>query len=296
MRRRSFLRGASAAVFSAAAYGGMPPPKKARITSSVVLDRLPGSVEKRLETAARAGLQSVEFSGDFCAWTTLGINRVKRLARSFKLGVDAIPAFPCGEGSRFSMVEPAQREKLLAEIRHNIALARELGAPMLTLTNGLYIPGHSTEEQYRSLLEATKRCGELAAQAGIKILLEPLSNPPGGPEHFLATCAEGVKLIREADNPHVRLLFHCYHEQVQTGNLTKAIELAAPYTDVYRVADFPGRGAPGTGTIDFPAVYHAIAKTDFRGWITMDYLPQGDPVRSLIASVDQMRAALQAAA
>jgi len=97
------------------------------------------------------------------------------------------------------------------------------------------------------------------------------------------------------DSPHLRLLFDIYHEQVETGSVLDAIREAAPYTEVFHVADAPGRHEPGTGTIDYPKVYQAIEETGFEGCIAMEYLPTRDPVASLIASVDQMRAALAAA-
>jgi len=106
------------------------------------------------------------------------------------------------------------------------------------------------------------------------------------------------------DSPHLRLLFDIYHEQVETGSVLDAIRQAAPYAEVFHVADVPGRHEPGTGTIDhepgtgtidYPKVYQAIEETGFEGCIAMEYLPTRDPVASLIASVDQMRAALAAA-
>ena len=105
---------------------------------------------------------------------------------------------------------------------------------------------------------------------------------------------EGLKLIKETDNPHVRLLFDIYHEQVQLGNVIRTITEAAPYTSVFHVADNPGRHDPGTGEINWPNVYQAIQKAGYSGYITMEYLPLGEPVASLIKAVDAMRDGINA--
>ncbi len=79
----AFLAGA------AASNPQQPPPPTAKITSSVMLWTLKGSFEEKLETAARSGVQSVEMVGEYANWTDADIARVKKLARSFRLGIDA---------------------------------------------------------------------------------------------------------------------------------------------------------------------------------------------------------------
>ena len=44
--------------------------------------------------------------------------------------------------------------------------------------------------------------------------------------------------------------------------------------------------------MNYPNIYKAIQKAGYKGYITMEYLPLGDPVKSLTKAVDQMRAAI----
>lgn len=292
MRRRSLLQSAPGVLAAAAGYAQMPPPKSAAITSSVMLWTLKGTFDQKLEIAAKAGLQSVELVGEYTGWTDSDIARVKRQTRSLKLGMDTRSATPCWKKMPISMVDPAQRANLLKEVQRNIVFAKKLKIPMLILMSGMSIPGRPRREQWASLVEGCKRCGELAAKAGVTLVVEPLNSKLEVPGFFLTTCGEGLKLIREVDNPHVRLLFDIYHEQVQTGNIIRTIRRAAPYTAIFHVADNPGRHEPGSGEINYPNVYKAIGATGYKGYITMEYLPVKDPVRSLIAAVDQMRASI----
>lgn len=265
---------------------------KAKITSSVMLWTLKGSFEEKLETAARAGLQSVELIGEYVPWTDSDIARVKKTASSFGLGMDTLLGNPDWGKRPVSMVDPAQREAFLADVRNAIVFARKLQIPQIILMSGNAIPGRTHEEQYASLLEGARRAGDLAAQANLTMIVEPLNSLVNHKGFFLTTCTEGLKLIREVDNPHVKLLFDIYHEQVQEGNVIRTLTEAARDVAVFHVADNPGRNDPGTGEINYPNVYRAIRKTGYSGYLTMEYLPLGDQVASLTKAIDGFRAAL----
>jgi hydroxypyruvate isomerase len=292
IQRREFIGAAAGAAFGLRA--APQEPAKAAITSSLMLWTIKGSFEEKLEIAARAGIQSVQLVGEHTPWTDADITRVKKQLRSFRLTIDALSAVPNWSREPVSMLDPAQRAGFLAEVEKNILAARKLEVPRLLLMSGNTIAGRSYEEQWASLVEGAKRAGDLAARHDVTLIVEPLNNKVNHKGFFLATCVDGLKLIREVDNPRVRLLFDIYHEQVQIGNVIRTIQEAAAVTDVFHVADNPGRNDPGTGELNYANIYKAIAKTGFRGVIAMEYLPLSDPLKSLTRSVDEMRAGLSA--
>jgi len=291
-RRQLFKTGAALVAGAALARPQSSAPPKAKITSSVMLWTLKGSFEEKLETAARAGLQSVELIGEYAQWSDADIARVKKTARAFGLGMDTLLASPDWGKRLVSMVDPAHREAFLADVRNSIGYARKLEIPQIILMSGNAIEGRTHDEQYASLLEGAKRAGDLAAEAKIAMIVEPLNSLVNHKGFFLTTCTEGHKLIREVDNPHVRLLFDLYHEQVQQGNVIRTLTDAEPEVAVFHVADNPGRNDPGTGEMNYPNIYKAIQKTGFSGYLTMEYLPLGDQVASLTKAVDGFRSAM----
>lgn len=291
--RRELLRtGASLVAGAAVMRSQSSAPPKAKIASSVMLWTLKGSFEEKLEAAARAGLQSVELIDEYATWDDADIARVKKEARSFGLGMDTLLGSPGWSKRPVSMVDPAHREAFLADVRQAIGYAQKLEIPQVILMSGNAIAGRTHEEQYASLLEGAKRAGDLAAEAKLTMIVEPLNSLVNHKGFFLTTCTEGLRLIREVDNPHVRLLFDLYHEQVQEGNVIRTLTEAAPYVAVFHVADNPGRNDPGTGEMNYSNIYKAIQKTGFAGYLTMEYLPLGDPVASLTKAVDGFRSAI----
>jgi hydroxypyruvate isomerase len=290
MNRRTFVAGVAAG----AAAQAQPAAPKARITSSVMLWTLKGSFEEKVEAAARAGLQSVELVAEHVNWTDADIARVKKHCASFRLGMDTIIATPDWARRPVSMVDPAQRENFLADVRKAIEFARKLQIPQIILMSGNAIPGRTYQEQYASLLEGAKQAGDLAAEASLTLIVEPLNSLVNHKGFFLTSCVEGLKLIRETANPHVKLLFDIYHEQVQVGNVIRTLTEAAPHVAVFHVADNPGRNDPGTGEINYTNVYKAIQKTGYSGYVCMEYLPLGEQVASLTKAINGFRAAIAA--
>jgi hydroxypyruvate isomerase len=68
-----------------------------------------------------------------------------------------------------------------------------------------------------------------------------------------------------------------------------------------QVADPPGRGAPGTGTLDFEPLFAQLAVDGYDGWVGLEYLPsdasgsQGSfgwlPARDSIGAQDRIERA-----
>lgn len=252
---------------------------------------LKGSIEEKLEIAAKAGLQCVGLTSEYQEWTGADIARFKKRCQSFGLGIHSVQAVSNSKDQPLSMVDAAARETLLEAVRRAVTAAQNLEVPQISLQSGEQLPGRRTEEQYAALVECGKRAGELAARANLIAAIEPVSTKLNRRTTFLNTCVEGLKLVREVDNPNFRLLFDIYHEQVQAGNVIRTITDATPFTATFHVADNPGRNEPGTGELNYPNIYRAIQKAGFAGYIAMEYSPLGDPVASLTKAVNEMRAA-----
>jgi hypothetical protein len=89
----------------------VPPPKKARITSSVMLWTLKGSFEEKLATAG-AGIQSVELVNEHEDWSDADAAKYKRMVVSYGFR-HAIPV-PVDQASSLTKAVTAMRSALNA--------------------------------------------------------------------------------------------------------------------------------------------------------------------------------------
>jgi len=190
------------------------------------------------------------------------------------------------------VVAAALHSNFLADVRNAITYAQKLEVSQILLMSGNAMAGRTHDEQYASLLEGSKRAGDLVGAANLTAIVEPLNSLVNHKGFFLTTCVEGAKLIRQVDNPQVRLLFDIYHEQVQEGNVIRTLMEAADIVSVFHVADNPGRNDPGTGEINYRNVYKAIQKTGYSRYLAMEYLPLGDQVESLTKALNEFRTAI----
>jgi len=275
---------------------GMPPPKTARVTSSVMLWTLKGSMEERLATAAEAGIQSVELVSEYVNWSDSDVEKYKRLAQSYGLGMDALLSQTDWVHRPVSMVNPAHREAFLKDVRDATVWAKKLNVPQVIVLSGNDQPGMTREAQHASMVEGGKQAAAIAEGADVKLILENLNSRVNHKGYFLTSAKEALQVVKEVDSPHFRLLFDIYHEHVQNGNVIPAITEAVPYVSVFHVADAPGRHDPGTGEMKWDDIYRAIGKSEYAGYIALEYEPKGDEVQSLTAAVTQMRKELNAGA
>ncbi len=295
MNRRRFLgSSAAAAAASTASSQARAATAPSKITSSVVLDILGGSIDQQIEIAARAGCESAMLLAQFAAWPDAEVERVGKLCRSNNLPLHGLLAQADWKKRPVSIVDPAHREGFLSDVRKAVAVAQRLGITQIAVTSGLSAAGRSYEEQYASLSEGVRRAADLVAPAGMTLLVEPLNSLVDHPGCFLTSCVDGLKFVREINHPNLRLLFDLYHEQVMRGNLVNTFTAAAPLVALVHVADNPGRNDPGTGEINFANVYRAIQKAGYSGRVAMEYRRLGDPVASLAKAIAGMRAALAA--
>jgi hydroxypyruvate isomerase len=195
------------------------------------------------------------------------------------------------------MVNPDHRERFLKELSEAIVWAKRYDVPQVLLMSGNEQPGMSSEAQFASLVESGKRAADLAVANDVTLILENLNNKVDHKGYYLISALEANRSVKQVDNPHFRQLLDIYHEYVQNGDPIKVIQECEPQVAVFHVADAPGRHDPGTGDMKWDDIYKAIGKTNYAGYIAMEYRSQSDDqVGSLIKAVTHMRSDLNASA
>jgi hydroxypyruvate isomerase len=142
------------------------------------------------------------------------------------------------------------------------------------------------EKQHAVCVANLQRAGEVAARRGFELLLEPidaLENPP----IYLTHVEEAFDIARAVNLSSVQVLYDFYHEQRGLPVGGGVAPLLAPLRGnvdllgLVHVADVPGRHAPGSGMIDYAAIYRELSRQGYRGWMAMEFLPTGDVTAEL---------------
>src|SRR5579862_3868040 len=117
------------------------------------------------------------------------------------------------------------------------------------------------------------RAAAAAAKANVTLLIEPI-NPRDRPGYFLSHIEHAADLVGKIGAPNVRVQFDFYHIQIVGGDLIRRFEKYLPVIGHLQIAAVPTRGEPDEGEVNYPAVFAAIDKSGYAGWIGTEYKPR----------------------
>jgi hydroxypyruvate isomerase len=244
------------------------------VNCSILFTELP--VLQRASAAKAAGFGGVEFWWPWEATAPSDADADAFVGSIKDAGVELVSLnFHTGDmaaGERGIVSHPSR----VREFRENVAAAVEIagrtGCTRLNAPYGLRVPGVDIAEQDAVAIENLAFAAQAAEKAGAAVLVEAINSVdiPGFP---LDSSALAMAVITKTAAPNVGFLADLYH-------LAKMGEDVADVLGRYResilhvqVADSPGRGAPGTGTVDFEPLFSRLAAQGHDGWVGLEYLP-----------------------
>jgi hydroxypyruvate isomerase len=114
----------------------------------------------------------------------------------------------------------------------------------------------------------------------LSVVVEPL-NDAENPGYLAPDPASARQLIEEAGSEALGILLDVYHlARVGTDPL-ETIDHHGELIRHVQISDFPGRGEPGSGNLDIPAILARLRSCGYRGAIGLEYRPTGATGTSL---------------
>jgi hydroxypyruvate isomerase len=182
-----------------------------------------------------------------------------------------------------------------AQFRANLDIATHIGEQLgVRAFNALYgnrVDGLDPALQSLTALDSLTAAGEAAARIGATVLIEAVSGPKPYPLRSAEQAAEVVAATRDNGTTNIAMLcdlFHLantaaeQHPDRSVGQvLTDAIERFTPITGHVQIADWPGRGEPGSGQLDLERYLALLAQHGYDGWVGLEYRPTEDTDSSL---------------
>ncbi len=164
-----------------------------------------------------------------------------------------------------------------AEFRAAVETARDV-ASALRPANVNVLTGYPERHGYErgrcldTLAENLRLAADIMDGIGVGTVVEAV-NTVDRPGFLLSSSEQALDVIDRAGHDNLALEHDLYHMDIMEGRLIARLEEIAPRIGHVQFADNPGRHEPGTGTIDFPAVFAALDRLDYGGWTAAEYLP-----------------------
>ena len=164
-----------------------------------------------------------------------------------------------------------------AEFRRAAEQARDVAAALrprnVNVLSGFpELHGHERARCLDTLAENLRVAADLMGEIGIGVVVEAV-NIVDRPGFLLSTSDQALKAIDRAGHPNLSLEHDLYHMEIMEGRLIARLEEILPRIGHIQFADHPGRHEPGTGAIDYPAVFSALDRLGYDGWAAAEYRP-----------------------
>jgi len=143
-----------------------------------------------------------------------------------------------------------------------------------------------TEEEYANIARALKPVARRAAEFGMLLGVEPCNRYE---THLLNTAEQSLAMLERIGEANVTIHLDAYHMNIEEKGIGRGIRAAGPRC-AYLHLSKSDRGVPGTGTVDWPEVFRALAETRFSGDLVMESSVTLPPeIRRLFTEVERAK-------
>jgi hydroxypyruvate isomerase len=225
----------------------------------------------RFGAAAKDGFKAVEYVGPY----DYPPDQIADLLGQHGL-VQALFNLPAGNwaaGERGIACHPGRVDEFRAGVDTAIRYGRALGCTRINCLAGIVPPGIDRQILHWTLVENLKYAAPLLAEAGIKLLMEPI-NRRDMPDFFVSTTDHAEHIMQAVSSSNLFLQYDFYHMQVMQGDLVPTYERLRDVIAHVQIADTPGRNEPGTGEINYGFVLAELDRLGYDGWVGCEYKPK----------------------
>ena len=220
--------------------------------------------------------------------------KIKQQLESVGLGVCTSTA--CSEAEDPTGEDESTRRRGVEYLMRCVKATAEMGASLFTGVTysaiGRRISGRPNEQHWEYAARALKQVARYAQDFGVTVGIEPINRY----ETFLInTCDQALKLKEMIDEPNVAVHLDAYHMNIEECGFYDPTRKAIPHLCHYHLSE-SHRGTPGTGVVDWEAIYRALSEQDYTGVVGLESFIEVSPAmaaatcvwRSLADSSDQL--------
>jgi hydroxypyruvate isomerase len=168
---------------------------------------------------------------------------------------------------------PGRVQQFRDNVDVTVGIGERLGASAFNALYGNRVEGVDPREQDELGRESIAAAAKAAGAIGATVLVEAVSGPKPYPLRTAADAVAVVDDVRATGADNVAFLLDLYHLAANGDDLDAAIRDHVGVTGHVQVADFPGRGEPGTGDLDLQRHLRDLAAGGYAGWVGLEYKP-----------------------
>ena len=229
------------------------------------------TLDETIRRIAAAGYDGIEIG---CAaphaWPAhLSANRRKEIKAVLEgenlTPVSLLPAPGGGPGNNPSSPLPEERQATVAHYKEVVDLAADLGAKLVMYIGGWQVFGTSRKDAWAWSVEGLREIAQHAKNRGVTIAAEPTS----ADSNVVETADDALKLMREAEQDNVGVMFDTYHALYRNEVSADYVRIMQDHLVHVHAAD-NDRLPPGEGAVDWMSFMQALKDVNYEGHVTME--------------------------
>ena len=224
----------------------------------------------RFAAAAADGFPAVEYVGPYDHPPEVVAEALA--ANGLVQALFNLPAGDWDAGERGIGCLPDRVEEFRASVDTAIRYGKALGCPKINCLAGFTPKGADRDALEATLVGNLRYAAPRFADAGIKLLLEPI-NQRDMPGFYVSTTDHWERLAEAVGSDNFHLQYDIYHTQVMQGDLIPTYARLRDRIAHIQIADNPGRGEPGTGEINYAFVLPELDRLGYDGFVGCEYRP-----------------------
>jgi hydroxypyruvate isomerase len=226
---------------------------------------------ERFGAAAAAGFTAVELQFPYDQAPSAVKAELERHSLTM-LGINSPPAnLAAGEFGLAAV--PGREQEFFVLFRQALDYVVAIGGRQIHVLSGK-VPPNERPAADAVVVKNLARAADAAAQKGITLLIEPI-NPRDRPDYFLTRAEHAADIIARVARPNLRIQFDFYHAQIVGGDLITRFEKHLPVVGHVQIAAVPSRREPDEGEINYPAIFEALDRLGYTGFVACEYRPRG---------------------
>lgn len=225
---------------------------------------------ERLEAAGRAGFKAVELHWPYDV-PPEAVREACTRQGTHLLGLNT-PLGDVAKGDFGLGAVPGREADFQAGLDLAIAYARASGASAIHAMAGV-VPAAERLKAKQVFGRNIAQAADKAAEHGITLLLEAI-NRRDKPGYFYSTLGEVADVMREVDRPNLRMMFDVYHVAISEGDILTRLERHLPAIGHVQIAAVPSRAEPDEGEVAYRAIFEALDRLGYAGWVGCEYKPR----------------------
>jgi D-psicose/D-tagatose/L-ribulose 3-epimerase len=130
-----------------------------------------------------------------------------------------------------------------------------------------YLPGRRrTADEWKWAVEGYRSLTDTLTAYDVTIAIEPLNRFE---TYFLNTARDAAALCDEVNHPNVGILFDTFHANIEEKSIAEGYRTVGRHLKHVHTCE-NDRGIPGSGHVEWDAVFQALRDLRYDGWLTIE--------------------------